>query len=124
MPLVHLVELTRGALIPGRVFNIDDVILHTAGALVGYSFIGLRLGRAGHPRRRHCRRRCARTGRVAARPHGIRARDQTSGHRAIAQENAPKSISPRATATSSHGPIGVRAKDLRVSSVPFACAGS
>ncbi|WP_327733221.1 VanZ family protein [Streptomyces nojiriensis] len=51
--LMTLVELTQGALITGRVFDIDDVILNTAGALIGYVFIGLRLGRAVHPRRRH-----------------------------------------------------------------------
>ncbi|MFD3472602.1 VanZ family protein [Streptomyces sp. NPDC058682] len=51
--LMTLVELTQGALITGRVFDIDDVILNTAGALIGYLFIGLRLGRAVHPRRRH-----------------------------------------------------------------------
>ncbi|WP_327417995.1 VanZ family protein [Streptomyces sp. NBC_01233] len=48
-----LVELTQGALVTGRVFDIDDVILNTAGALLGYLLIGRRLGRAVHPRRRH-----------------------------------------------------------------------
>ncbi|MCX5589099.1 VanZ family protein [Streptomyces erythrochromogenes] len=51
--LMTLVELIQGALVTGRVFDIDDVILNTAGALLGYLFIGLRLGRAVHPRRRH-----------------------------------------------------------------------
>ncbi|MFE7100100.1 VanZ family protein [Streptomyces erythrochromogenes] len=51
--LMTLVELVQGALVTGRVFDIDDVILNTAGALLGYLFIGLRLGRAVHPRRRH-----------------------------------------------------------------------
>ncbi|MFG2989255.1 VanZ family protein [Streptomyces sp. NPDC048257] len=51
--LMTLVELTQGALVTGRVFDIDDVILNTAGALLGYLLIGLRLGRAVHPRRRH-----------------------------------------------------------------------
>ncbi|PWK64835.1 VanZ like protein [Streptomyces sp. CG 926] len=51
--LMTLVELTQGALVTGRVFDIDDVILNTSGALLGYLFIGLRLGRAVHPRRRH-----------------------------------------------------------------------
>lgn len=48
-----LVELVQGALVTGRVFDIDDVILNTAGALLGYLLIGRRLGRAVHPRRRH-----------------------------------------------------------------------
>ncbi|MGG8405406.1 VanZ family protein [Streptomyces sp. 12297] len=51
--LMTLVELTQGALVTGRVFDIDDVILNTAGALLGYLLIGLRLGRAVHPRRTH-----------------------------------------------------------------------
>ncbi|GAA2624704.1 MULTISPECIES: VanZ family protein [Streptomyces] len=51
--MMTLVELTQGALVTGRVFDIDDVILNTAGALIGYLLIGLRLGRAVHPRRRH-----------------------------------------------------------------------
>ncbi|MDJ0385929.1 VanZ family protein [Streptomyces sp. G-G2] len=48
-----LVELVQGALIIGRTFDIDDVLLNTTGALLGYLLIGLRLGRAVHPRRRH-----------------------------------------------------------------------
>ncbi|MGW7607377.1 VanZ family protein [Streptomyces sp. NPDC054766] len=47
-----LVELVQGALITGRSFDIDDVILNTAGALVGYLLLGRRLGRAVHPRKR------------------------------------------------------------------------
>ncbi|MEU5210809.1 VanZ family protein [Streptomyces sp. NPDC020742] len=48
-----LVELVQGALITGRAFDIDDVILNCAGALLGYLLLGRRLGRAVHPRRRH-----------------------------------------------------------------------
>ncbi|MFJ4340071.1 VanZ family protein [Streptomyces sp. NPDC088915] len=44
------VELVQGALITGRAFDIDDVLLNTAGALLGYLLIGRRLGRAVHPR--------------------------------------------------------------------------
>ncbi|MGW6685449.1 VanZ family protein [Streptomyces sp. NPDC054961] len=51
--LMTMVELIQGALVTGRVFDIDDVILNTAGALLGYLLIGRRLGRAVHPRRRH-----------------------------------------------------------------------
>lgn len=47
-----LVELIQGALITGRAFDIDDVLLNTAGALLGYAVVGRRLGRAVHPRRR------------------------------------------------------------------------
>ncbi|MFI9648147.1 VanZ family protein [Streptomyces sp. NPDC052040] len=45
-----LVELAQGALITGRAFDIDDVILNTTGALIGYLLLGRRLGRAVHAR--------------------------------------------------------------------------
>ncbi|MFF4169369.1 VanZ family protein [Streptomyces sp. NPDC001744] len=45
-----LVELVQGALITGRAFDIDDVLLNTTGALLGYLLVGRRLGRAVHPR--------------------------------------------------------------------------
>ncbi|GAA2516082.1 VanZ family protein [Streptomyces gobitricini] len=48
-----LVELVQGALITGRAFDVDDVLLNTTGALTGYLLIGRRMGRAVHPRRRH-----------------------------------------------------------------------
>ncbi|MEU7279817.1 VanZ family protein [Streptomyces sp. NPDC045431] len=48
-----LVELVQGALITGRAFDIDDVLLNTTGALLGYLLLGRLLGRAVHPRRRH-----------------------------------------------------------------------
>lgn len=51
--LMTLVELIQGALVSGRAFDVDDVILNTTGALLGYLLIGRRLGRAVHPRRRH-----------------------------------------------------------------------
>ncbi|WP_371477106.1 VanZ family protein [Kitasatospora sp. NBC_00315] len=40
-----LVELVQGALITGRAFDIDDVILNTTGALLGYLLLGRRLAR-------------------------------------------------------------------------------
>ncbi|MFE0515127.1 VanZ family protein [Streptomyces sp. NPDC058964] len=45
-----LVELAQGALVTGRAFDVDDVILNTSGALVGYLLLGRRLGRAVHAR--------------------------------------------------------------------------
>ncbi|MGE7391459.1 VanZ family protein [Streptomyces sp. NPDC004126] len=51
--VMTLVELIQGALVAGRAFDVDDVILNTAGALLGYLLLGRRLGRAVHPRRRH-----------------------------------------------------------------------
>lgn len=38
-----LVELIQGALVAGRAFDIDDVILNTAGALLGYFVLGRRI---------------------------------------------------------------------------------
>jgi glycopeptide antibiotics resistance protein len=43
-----LVEFAQGALVTGRAFDIDDVILNTTGALVGYLLLGRRLSRAVH----------------------------------------------------------------------------
>ncbi|WP_408992673.1 VanZ family protein [Streptomyces sp. 1268] len=38
-----VVELVQGALVQGRAFDIDDVILNTAGALLGYFVLGRRI---------------------------------------------------------------------------------
>ncbi|MFI8191745.1 VanZ family protein [Streptomyces sp. NPDC085946] len=46
-----LVEFAQGAMITGRAFDIDDVILNTTGALIGYLLLGRRLSRAVHARR-------------------------------------------------------------------------
>ncbi|MFF8018780.1 VanZ family protein [Streptomyces sp. NPDC007929] len=46
-----LVEFAQGALVTGRAFDIDDVILNTTGALIGYLLLGRRLSRAVHARR-------------------------------------------------------------------------
>ncbi|MFG1809933.1 VanZ family protein [Streptomyces sp. NPDC049040] len=48
-----LIEATQGALVEGRAFDIDDVILNTLGALLGYLLLGRRLGSALHPHRTH-----------------------------------------------------------------------
>ncbi|WP_205614040.1 VanZ family protein [Streptomyces dangxiongensis] len=45
-----MVELVQGALITGRAFDIDDVILNTTGALLGWLLLGRRLGRGVHRR--------------------------------------------------------------------------
>ncbi|MYU20610.1 VanZ family protein [Streptomyces sp. SID8352] len=46
-----LVECAQGVLITGRAFDIDDVILNSAGALLGYLLLGRRMSRAVHARR-------------------------------------------------------------------------
>ncbi|GAA4081369.1 VanZ family protein [Streptomyces shaanxiensis] len=43
-----LVEFAQGALVTGRAFDIDDVILNTTGALIGYLLLGRRLSRTVH----------------------------------------------------------------------------
>ncbi len=53
------VETAQGTLVPGRAFDVDDVILNTFGALLGYLFAGRRLGRSVHPRREPWWRRAA-----------------------------------------------------------------
>lgn len=46
-----LVELAQGAIVTGRAFDVDDVILNTTGALIGYFLLGRRIGRAVHAKR-------------------------------------------------------------------------
>ncbi|MFD3740864.1 teicoplanin resistance protein VanZ [Streptomyces sp. CB00316] len=43
-----LVELVQGALVTGRAFDIDDVILNTSGALLGYFLLGRRISHSYH----------------------------------------------------------------------------
>jgi glycopeptide antibiotics resistance protein len=44
--VMSLVELAQGAVVEGRAFDVDDVILNTTGALLGYAFLGRRLSRS------------------------------------------------------------------------------
>ncbi|MFD5417456.1 VanZ family protein [Streptomyces sp. NPDC127069] len=60
--VMTLVELIQGALVTGRAFDVDDVILNTTGALLGYLLLGRRMGRAVHPRRHHWWHRLTRRG--------------------------------------------------------------
>ncbi|MET9256254.1 VanZ family protein [Streptomyces sp. NPDC048182] len=46
-----LVECAQGAMVTGRAFDVDDVILNSAGALIGYLLLGRRMSRAVHARR-------------------------------------------------------------------------
>ncbi|MFE4694622.1 VanZ family protein [Streptomyces sp. NPDC056749] len=46
--VISVVELVQGALVAGRAFDVDDVILNTAGALLGYALLGRRLSHHYH----------------------------------------------------------------------------
>jgi glycopeptide antibiotics resistance protein len=51
-----LVELAQGAIVEGRAFDIDDVIMNTTGALLGWLLVGRLMGKAVHrPRLRRTR---------------------------------------------------------------------
>ncbi|MEV5748468.1 VanZ family protein [Actinoallomurus sp. NPDC052308] len=43
------IEAVQGLLITGRSFDVDDVILNTAGAMIAYLVVGRRFGRWAHP---------------------------------------------------------------------------
>ncbi|WUS95428.1 VanZ family protein [Streptomyces sp. NBC_00708] len=46
--VIVLVELVQGAVVRGRAFDVDDVILNTAGALLAYLLVGRRLSHRYH----------------------------------------------------------------------------
>ncbi|MDF6022896.1 VanZ family protein [Streptomyces sp. JH34] len=46
--VIAVVELVQGALVAGRAFDVDDVILNTAGALLGYVVLGRRVSHYYH----------------------------------------------------------------------------
>ncbi|MCG3042134.1 VanZ family protein [Streptomyces fenghuangensis] len=66
MAVMVAVELVQGTVVRGRAFDIDDVILNTTGALLGYLLLGRRIGRAVHPPRRRWWRRGTRRESAAA----------------------------------------------------------
>ncbi|MFI6285881.1 VanZ family protein [Streptomyces sp. NPDC051018] len=57
------VELTQGAIVEGRAFDVDDVFLNTGGALIAYLLLGRRIGHHFHALTDPRRRRSAREGR-------------------------------------------------------------
>ncbi|MET7485201.1 VanZ family protein [Streptomyces sp. NPDC005538] len=63
-----LVEFAQGALITGRAFDIDDVILNTSGALIGWVLLGRRLGRTLHARKPVKAARTTKTSKAAKAP--------------------------------------------------------
>ncbi|MFB6675687.1 VanZ family protein [Streptomyces sp. NPDC056390] len=46
--VMALVELAQGAIVEGRAFDVDDVILNTTGALIAYFLLGRRIGHSYH----------------------------------------------------------------------------
>ncbi|WP_405896349.1 VanZ family protein [Streptomyces sp. NBC_00727] len=46
--VIVVVELVQGAVVAGRAFDVDDVILNTAGALLAYVLVGRRLSHRYH----------------------------------------------------------------------------
>lgn len=66
--VIVLVELAQGAIVAGRAFDVDDVIMNTAGALIGYLVLGRRLGRVVHRKRSRPRSRLTRPGRPPVPP--------------------------------------------------------
>ncbi|MFE3140731.1 VanZ family protein [Streptomyces scopuliridis] len=46
--VMSLVELAQGAMVEGRAFDVDDVILNTSGALLAYLVLGRRISRRFH----------------------------------------------------------------------------
>lgn len=46
--VIVVIELAQGALVAGRAFDVDDVILNTAGAILAYLLLGRRLSHRYH----------------------------------------------------------------------------
>ncbi|MFJ4772104.1 VanZ family protein [Streptomyces uncialis] len=46
--VMSLVELVQGVIVPGRAFDVDDVILNTSGAFFAYMLLGRRVARRYH----------------------------------------------------------------------------
>ncbi|MFF7389049.1 VanZ family protein [Streptomyces scabiei] len=88
--MMLLVELVQGALVTGRAFDIDDVILNTAGALLGYLLLGRRLGRAVHARAPRAPKPAPARGRTPARGKGAARGAGTAQAKASPQPKAPR----------------------------------
>ncbi|MFE7483729.1 VanZ family protein [Streptomyces sp. NPDC057552] len=99
-----LVELVQGALVTGRAFDIDDVILNTSGALLGYFLLGRRISHhyhayLGRPRPEAEKPRPERKGAdPKAAPEPAIAGPSASGARTKARDTADVKKPPRAGA--------------------------
>lgn len=107
-----LVEVAQGALVEGRAFDIDDVILNTAGALIGYLLLGRRMGRALHPRRHHWWQRSG--GPAGARPA---SRKPPAGKAPAGKAPARKAAAGKASARKAAAgkPAGGRTRSAKAS---------
>ncbi|MDX3641686.1 VanZ family protein [Streptomyces sp. MB09-02B] len=88
--MMLLVELVQGALVTGRAFDIDDVILNTAGALLGYLLLGRRLGRAVHARAPREPKPAPARGRTPARGKGTDQGKAAARGKASTRPEAPR----------------------------------
>lgn len=78
-----LVELAQGSIVEGRAFDVDDVIMNTSGALIGYLLLGRRIGRKYHslgvaPVERDSQKRSERTKRSARSERAERSEPKTT----------------------------------------------
>ncbi|NEA39566.1 VanZ family protein [Streptomyces sp. SID11385] len=111
--VMSLVELAQGAVIEGRAFDVDDVILNTAGALLGYAFLGRRLSRSLR-RRTDPRPSRARRIRKPAAPWRATGPRQKSGPRPVTATE-PRSLAKPAAAPAGPGRLArLRASTARV----------
>ncbi|MFE3601918.1 VanZ family protein [Streptomyces sp. NPDC059142] len=46
--VMALVEMAQGAMVEGRAFDVDDVILNTSGAIIAYLLVGRRISHRFH----------------------------------------------------------------------------
>ncbi|MFB7233021.1 VanZ family protein [Streptomyces fimicarius] len=116
--VMAVVELIQGALVTGRAFDIDDVILNTAGALLGYFVLGRRITHRYYmyadvpgpserptepePEPKRTPRPTARTKPARAKPAATKA--------ASAKSAATKGTSTKGTRTKPAGTKGTRTK--------------
>ncbi|MEU5403846.1 VanZ family protein [Streptomyces sp. NPDC005963] len=91
------VELTQGALVEGRAFDVDDVILNTSGALIAYLVLGRRLSHRFH---------------TLAEPTPSRTVDDREAVEADREANAPEPAPTAPSLSKPAGPGGGRTKAL------------
>ncbi|MEU6438751.1 VanZ family protein [Streptomyces sp. NPDC047046] len=111
--VMSLVELAQGAVVEGRAFDVDDVILNTAGALLGYAFLGRRLSRSLR-RRTDPRPSRVRRFRKPAAPRPETDPRQETGPRPVTATE-PRPLTKPATAPAASGRLArLRASTARV----------